>query len=398
MITHDFDQNFFNFQMSQPRSLSSITAYYLRRLLQQNLDRLITSSSTSIAPLFNPSDSTALLTYLGLFPAIPDLCPALTPSNQETQATMRRLEQLALRHQTLSSQGAKHRQGLRETETELFRLLGFHRQESLPQTSILIVDDTPDVLRFLAAALTQNGYEVCSAIDGAFALSRAHDIQPDLILLDIMMPGIDGYEVCERLKADSLTQEIPVIFISAIADGLDKVKAFGLGAADYVTKPFQMEEVLARIEHQLRLRDLQQRLAEQNLRLQAEIQARQQTEDDYRSLFDDAVDGMFRSTPEGRFKQVNQALVEILGYDSPQHLLHSVTNIAETLYVLPQRRTQFIAYLNQYGSMTDFDSQVYRYDCSQIWISEDVRAVKDSYGNLVCYEGIVKDITHRKQL
>ncbi len=393
MITHDFNQDFFNAQVPPIQALSSITAYYIRRLLRQNFDRLTPLTAPAL-PL-NPSESAPLLTHLGLLPAT--AAPALAPlPSQATQATIRRIEQLALQHQTLNSQGAKHRHGLGETETELFRLLGFRRQEALPQASILIVDDTPDVLRFLSAALTQNGYEVCSAIDGAFALSRAHEIQPELILLDIMMPGIDGYEVCERLKSDPLTQAIPIIFISAITDGLDKVKAFGLGAADYVTKPFQMEEVLARIEHQLCLRNLQKRLEEQNLRLQAEIQARQQTEDDYRRLFDDAVNGMFRSTPDGRFHQVNQALAEILGYDSAEHLLHDIGNIAEDLYVLPQRRTQLVAYLTQYGRVTDFDSQVYCCDRRQIWISEDVRVVKDSHGNLVCYEGMIKDITHRK--
>lgn len=372
-------------------SLSSITAYYIRRLLQQNLDRLTAPMSTPLSQILEVSEAGTLLHHLGVVATAAAPCPS-----SETQAMIRRVEQLALKHQTLNSRGAKHREGLKATETELFRLLGLHLQESAAAPSILIVDDTPDVLRFLSAALAQTGYEVCSAIDGAFALSRAHDIQPDLILLDIMMPGIDGYEVCERLKADPLTREIPVIFISAIADGLDKVKAFGLGAADYVTKPFQMEEVLARIEHQLRLHSLQKRLEEQNLRLQQEIQARQQAEDGYRSLFDAAVNGMFRSTPDGRFQQVNAALAEILGYDSPQHLLNGMANIAENMYVLPQRRAQFVAYLNQYGSVSDFESQVYRCDRSRIWVAEDVRAVKDGYGNLLCYEGMMKDITHRK--
>jgi adenylate cyclase len=392
MITYNFDQDFFNSQMWQPIALSSVTAYYIRKLVQQNFDRLSTATGIPLAQFDVASAAEPVLTTLQAFLNAPEAIATSTA----THATIRQLEQLTLKHQTLNSQGAKHRQDVQDTETELFRLLGLHLQDTSPQASILVVDDTPEVLRFLSNALTQHSYEVCSAINGAFALGRAHDIQPDLILLDIMMPGIDGYETCERLKADPLTQEIPIIFISAINDGFDKVKAFGLGAADYVTKPFQIEEVLARIEHQLRLRNLQKRLEEQNRRLQAEIQARQQTEADYRNFFDYAINGMFRSTPDGRFQQVNSALVQLLGYESPQHLITSVANIAETLYVLPQRRMQLITYLNQYAQVTDFESQVYRYNGSRLWISEDVRTVKDAHGNLLCYEGMAKDITDRK--
>jgi adenylate cyclase len=378
--------------------LSSVTAYYLRKLLQQNFDRLYLPTGSpikSLADLLTASETTEIVRHLPWLSTEPQA--GLTASSPQLQATVRQLEQLAMQHQTLNSQGARHQKSLKETETEIFRLLGLQLQESNPQTCILIVDDTPDVLRFLSTALTQQGYEVCSAIDGAIALNHAYNIQPDLILLDIMMSGIDGYEVCERLKADPLTQNIPVIFISAIGDGLDKVKAFGLGATDYITKPFQMEEVFVRIEHQLNLRDLQKRLEAQNARLQAEIRQRQQTEEQYRSLVEDAVIGIFRSTPDGQFTQVNTALVEILGYDSPSDLISGISNIAEYLYVQPQRRSQFISYLNQFNQVRDFESEVYRKDGTIIWIAEDARSIKDSNGNILHYEGMVKDITRRRQ-
>lgn len=144
--------------------------------------------------------------------------------------------------------------------------------------TILLVDDTPDNLRLLSLALAQQGCEVCTATSGAIALACMEEIQPDLVLLDIMMPEMDGYEVCRRLKANPATQKIPVMFISAIHDVLDKVKAFKVGGVDYITKPVQMEEALARIEHQLKLRQLQQRLETQNLQLQKEIQERQRAE------------------------------------------------------------------------------------------------------------------------
>jgi signal transduction histidine kinase len=137
-----------------------------------------------------------------------------------------------------------------------------------PKGNILIVDDTPENLRLLSNALTEQGYKVRSVINGAMALMGAKAAPPDLILLDINMPQMNGYEVCEALKADEQTCEIPVIFISALDEVLDKVKAFRVGGRDYITKPFQFEEVLARIENQLTIRNLQQQLQEKNWFLQ----------------------------------------------------------------------------------------------------------------------------------
>ncbi|MDJ0708598.1 MAG: hybrid sensor histidine kinase/response regulator [Leptolyngbyaceae cyanobacterium MO_188.B28] len=123
--------------------------------------------------------------------------------------------------------------------------------------NILIVDDAPDNLRLLSRMLVQQGYDVRSAISGALALRAVHTIPTDLILLDINMPKMNGFEVCEQLKQDVATCEIPVIFLSAYSNAVDKVKAFRAGGIDYITKPFQVEEVLARVENQLTLRRLQ---------------------------------------------------------------------------------------------------------------------------------------------
>jgi len=125
------------------------------------------------------------------------------------------------------------------------------------KANILIVDDTPDNLRVLIEMLSEQGYTVRAASNGPRALSTAQKTPPDLILLDIKMPEMDGYEVCERLKADKQTRDIPVIFISALQEVADKVKGFSLGAVDYITKPFQTEEVLARVHTHLTLRNLQ---------------------------------------------------------------------------------------------------------------------------------------------
>ncbi len=379
-----------NLQMSNPKransvSLSPITAYYVHKLLANHFDRLtpITSGQAEI--------DASLLSDLSLG------IVHLDAIDQATSSAVLQLERRIMQHQALSSQGAKHLPDLRDAEQEIFRLLGFNLSQSDPHATILIIDDTPDVLRFLSEALTQQGYEVCSALDGGLALNQIHAIAPDLILLDVMMPGVDGYEVCERLKANPLTKDIPVIFISAIGNSLDKVKGFNLGGVDYVTKPFQTEEVLARIEHQLNLRNLQKRLEEQNLRLQQELQTQQTVEETYRSIFENASIALFQSTPSGRFVRVNHALAQLLGYDSPQAVLQEIDQISEQLYVNPKRRSQLITYLQQFGVVNDFESQIYRKDGTIIWVCEDIRVVKDHQGNPLLYEGIVKDVSDRKQ-
>ncbi|MBP0020982.1 MAG: response regulator [Cyanobacteria bacterium SBLK] len=143
---------------------------------------------------------------------------------------------------------------------------------------ILIVDDTPENLQVLSATLSREGYKVRGVINGFMALRVAQSGTLDLILLDIKMPDMNGYEVCEKLKADPQTAEIPVIFISALDDALDKVRAFQIGGSDYITKPFQVPEVLARVENQLTIRQLQQEREEQNRKLQQEIDERKKAE------------------------------------------------------------------------------------------------------------------------
>lgn len=140
--------------------------------------------------------------------------------------------------------------------------------------TILVVDDTHVNLQLLSLLLTRHGFRVLTAADGAAALAAVRQDIPDLVLLDIMMPGMDGYEVCQELKKADATKEIPVIFISALSDVFDKVKAFSLGAVDYIIKPFQTEEILARVTTHLTIRNLQKSLQEQNALLEREIMER----------------------------------------------------------------------------------------------------------------------------
>ena len=146
------------------------------------------------------------------------------------------------------------------------------------KSTILIVDDTPANLGSLFDFLTDSGFSVSIARNGEKAIERAEYAMPDLILLDILMPGIDGFETCRRLKANELTKDIPVIFMTALTETVDKVKGLSLGAVDYITKPLQHEEVLARVTVHLSLRNLTKRLTQQNVRLEEEIQERKRAE------------------------------------------------------------------------------------------------------------------------
>lgn len=144
---------------------------------------------------------------------------------------------------------------------------------------VLVVDDTASNLGLVVDFLEGSGLRISIARDGEEALERAQLVCPDLILLDVMMPGIDGLEVCRRLKSSPATHEIPVIFMTSLSRTEDKTAGFNVGGIDYVTKPLQMEELLARVKTHLKLRRLQQALQEQNVRLQEEVRSRELAQD-----------------------------------------------------------------------------------------------------------------------
>ncbi|WP_377480390.1 MAG: adenylate/guanylate cyclase domain-containing protein [Microcoleus anatoxicus] len=451
----------------------------------------------------------------------------------------------------------------------------------LPVTTkdIMIVDDMPDNLRLLSTMLTSHGYQVRKAINGQLALQGAQMSPPSLILLDINMPKMNGYEVCQKLKKNDNTKDIPIIFISALDDVLEKVKAFQVGGVDYITKPFQIEEVLARVESQLSLRSLQSKLQQQarelqerNALLEQEITERKRAEEEirfllettraigesvdfnsalevilhqvgetigwdlgeawipdsegtllkssrgwygrdssmaifrqqsenltfarniglpgrvwvsgkpewvedvsvgypefmrtkialeigfkagfgvpilvgdevlavlvffklvsgpkdsrfidifnivctqlgsliqrkkaeeslkiaeerYHSIVENAMEGIFQSTPSGQFISANPALAKLYGYESPTELMSSIQNISEQLYIDAERRREFVVAMDEHNALSGFESRVKRKDGAWIWVSENVRAVRNSQGKLIYYEGTVSDITERK--
>lgn len=153
-------------------------------------------------------------------------------------------------------------------------------------SSILIADDEPHNLQVLSNILVAQGYRIRVADGGRMALAIAQTEPPLLVLLDIMMPDLDGYEVCQQLKADPSLAEVPVIFLSALTNITDKIQAFQVGGADYITKPFQVEEVLVRVRTHLTLRDRQAQLHRQNLHLQQEIDKRRQAQQETQFLLE----------------------------------------------------------------------------------------------------------------
>ncbi|MFN8457685.1 MAG: PAS domain S-box protein [Anaerolineae bacterium] len=213
-----------------------------------------------------------------------------------------------------------------------------------PKASILVIDDILADLTLLSRILSPHGYQVQQVSNGAAALLEAQTRLPDLILLDIMMPEMDGYSVCQQLKADERTGDIPIIFISALGGVLDKVKALSMGGVDYITKPFQSAEVVARIELHLSLRQTQKRLQEQNEQLRQEITRRQAAEEAlqnansslkeeieerkqvqadlwnmarrFRSLLENSSDVIAILDEEQIFRYVSASTARVLGYES----------------------------------------------------------------------------------
>ena len=276
--------------------------------------------------------------------------------------------------------------------------------ENSDKSVIVIVDDNPTNLGVLFDFLHDSGFKVLVAQDGESAIQKVEYASPDLILLDVMMPGIDGFETCHRLKAKASTKDIPVIFMTALSETVDKVKGFNLGAVDYITKPVQQEEVIARVTTHLKIQKLQKTLREQNSQLQQEIKERERTEESlrqaeakYRSIFENATEGIFQAIPGGGYITANPALAKILGYDSPEELMRTITDIDQQLYVNPSSREDLAALMQRYDVLTDVESEVYRKNGRTIWISENIRAVKDHSGNLLYYEGTVTDISERRQ-
>ncbi|MBD2339223.1 EAL domain-containing protein [Calothrix sp. FACHB-156] len=236
---------------------------------------------------------------------------------------------------------------------------------------ILLIDDMADNLRVLSSLLTREGYNVRKALNWQMALTACQTVLPDLILLDIMMPEVDGYEVCQRLKAWDMTTNIPVIFISALDDVFDKIKAFQVGGVDYITKPFELQEVLVRVQNQLTLRAAQLEVIKLNIELEERV--KQRTWELEKAL--QKLQGEVASR-----QQLQSKLLDLALHDS-------LTGLANRVLFI--RRIEKA--LNQAKQNSNYQFALLYLDCDRF------KVVNDSLGHLVGDE-LLLAIAHRLKI
>lgn len=258
-------------------------------------------------------------------------------------------------------------------------------QNFLPR-SILIVDDEIANLKLLAELLTQQGYQVRPTESPQLAIDSAFSQPPSLILLDVKMPIIDGFEVCRRLKQDARTRDIPVIFISALQSTDDKVRGFEAGGVDFITKPIQEDEVLARVRTHMELRHMRNNLEQLVLMRSAELG---KSEAKYRGLVDNAVVGVFASTLDGRFTFVNDAMVRLYDFDTPEQM---IAEGSLSRWKDLSKRELLMADLNTQGVVTNREAETVTHKGRHIHIIFSVKRVAEDI------IGMVMDITDRKQV
>lgn len=244
------------------------------------------------------------------------------------------------------------------------------------QQSILIVDDDPKNIKILFDILRQDGLQIAVAKSGESALSKVAKSLPDLILLDALMPGIDGFETCRRLKADPKTRSIPVIFLSALDDVAKKVEAFKIGGVDYITKPFQVEEVLARVRTQLTLRATQ-------------AQMRQLSE-----VVENASEGIARLDERGCYLTVNAAYADILGYQ-PEATIGMEWQA--TIHPDDLEKMQAAYRQMRLDGNVEVEAKGVRKDGSIFYQQVVMTIVRDDREQFIGHYAFMKDITERKR-
>src|ERR687886_242242 len=266
---------------------------------------------------------------------------------------------------------------------------------------ILIVDDNPDSLDLLFFVLSDSDFTVLMANSGKSALQTVEEAHPDLILLDVMMPGIDGFEICRRLKANPSSQDIPVIFMTSLSETDDKVRGFDVGAVDYITKPIQEEVLKARITTHLTIRKLNRSLVEQNKRLQQEIRERQQKEEELR-LSNQAIaassDGIVIADarkPDMPITYVNPAFERLTGYEAQEVIGLNCRFLQGKDTDQPGLDELREAIREGRGCKVVLAN--YRKDGTLFWNELSISPIYDSEETLTHFVGIQMDITERKQ-
>jgi PAS domain S-box-containing protein len=261
---------------------------------------------------------------------------------------------------------------------------------SSPKTKLLIVDDEVDNLDLLQR-IFHKSYRVLKAENGFEGLSRLEQ-EPDIgiIISDQRMPMMSGTEFLSQV-AEIYPDTIRIILtahtdVHALVDAINQSKVF-----KYITKPFRVDELTQVVQQATEIHKL---LKLRTSKLRNDLES---AEAKYQSIFENAIEGIFQTTIDGRYLIANPMLAKIYGYPSPESLMASVTNIANQLYVNPRRRQDFINILLSHETVSNFESEVYRQDGTKIWISENVRAVRDENNVLIGFEGTVQDISQRKR-
>lgn len=293
----------------------------------------------------------------------------------------------------------------------------------MPQTapSILIIDDIPANVAVIVDILETEGYRVLVATDGAEGVRRAQTDGPDLILLDVMMPGADGFAVCRRLKSSANTDHIPVIFMTALDDLQDKLEGFAAGAVDYVAKPLQIAEVVTRVRTHLELSTLRRQLAAQNQELRAardeleqrvqsrtaalraEIEERRRAElelhrssEQIHDLYNNAPCGYHSLDDKGVFQRINDTQLSWLGHEREE--LVGKRCLAD--FLTPKSARLFakaFALIKRRGWVRDIELQLVRRDGSQVPVLLSATAVRDTDDRFVMTRTTLYDVSERKQ-
>jgi PAS domain S-box-containing protein len=249
---------------------------------------------------------------------------------------------------------------------------------------ILLVEDNLDYAQFLRIVLRKAAgvrFELESAKNLEESLARLGKGGIDVVLLDLTLPESSGMDTFKAIKAQA--HDVPIIVLSGLDDEKLALAAVHAGAEDYLVKGVDSQLITRALIYALERTESRKALLK--------------AEERYRGIFENSVAGIFQTSPEGTYLDVNPALTRIYGYSSREEMMAKISDIARLLYVDPNRRSEFIRLMKDQGQVQDFEAQIYRKDGTVIWISENARAVKDAQGNIVFYEGMVEDITARKE-
>ncbi len=256
---------------------------------------------------------------------------------------------------------------------------------SAPVIKVLLIEDVPKYARLMRELLEEHR-ETKFHLDWAESvekgLERLEELNQDVLLLDLAVAVARGASTVPDLQ--QAAPHLPIIILSSLDDEESALKVVHQGAQDYL--------VHGKFDTHLLVRSIRYAIE----RKRAEM-ALLQTEEKYRSIFENTIEGIFQTTPDGHYLSANSALARIYGYDSREELIQNLTNISRDLYAEPGKREEFVALMEKHDVVSGFESQVRRRDGTVIWISENVRAVRDRQGKLLHYEGTVEDITEKKQ-